>query len=76
MFALNPNRFRTVVVALAVGVVFVGCGGGSETSSRDATATSSAGPPAAQLVDLVGGGQIDLNSIEGTDTVLWFWAPW
>lgn len=28
------------------------------------------------LVSLVGGGQLDLNSIEGTDTVLWFWAPW
>lgn len=28
------------------------------------------------LVVLVGGGQLDLNSIEGQDTVLWFWAPW
>jgi hypothetical protein len=31
-------------------------------------------------VSLVGetttGGQIDFNSLEGTDTVLWFWAPW
>ena len=30
----------------------------------------------ADLVDLVGGGQLDLNSIVGQDTVLWFWAPW
>ena len=22
------------------------------------------------------GGQIDFNALEGTDTVLWFWAPW
>ena len=25
---------------------------------------------------LVSGSQIDAGSIEGQDTVLWFWAPW
>lgn len=33
-----------------------------------------------EALSLVGetttGGQIDFNSLEGTDTVLWFWAPW
>lgn len=24
----------------------------------------------------VAGGQIDFGSLEGQDTVLWFWAPW
>lgn len=37
---------------------------------------SSSQAPVGELVNLVGGGQLDLNSIEGTDTVLWFWAPW
>ena len=39
-------------------------------------APSSSEAPVGELVNLVGGGQLDLNSIEGTDTVLWFWAPW
>ena len=26
--------------------------------------------------DLIGGGQIDANSLAGQDIVLWFWAPW
>ena len=28
------------------------------------------------VFETVSGGQFDLNSLEGTDTVLWFWAPW
>jgi len=24
----------------------------------------------------IGGGQIDLGSLQGQDVVLWFWAPW
>lgn len=30
----------------------------------------------ANLVDLAGGGQLDWNSLQGRDVVLWFWAPW
>lgn len=53
----------------------------SPTSSAAPSPTSSDAPstteaPVGELVNLVGGGQLDLNSIEGTDTVLWFWAPW
>lgn len=44
----------------------------STTAAPETTTTAQPG----ELVDLVGGGQLDLNSIEGTDTVLWFWAPW
>ena len=29
-----------------------------------------------RVVATAAGGQIDLNALEGTDTVLWFWAPW
>ena len=28
------------------------------------------------VVSTVAGGQIDFGSLEGQDTVLWFWAPW
>ena len=46
--------------------------GGSDTTAAPTTTAIQPG----DYVNLVGGGQIDLNSIEGQDTVLWFWAPW
>ncbi len=46
----------------------------AETTTEAPTTTTAA--PAGDFVNLVGGGQLDLNSIEGQDTVLWFWAPW
>jgi hypothetical protein len=39
-------------------------------------------PPAVSVPELtgsfttIGGGQIDLGSLQGQDVVLWFWAPW
>ena len=48
----------------------------SSSSSTSTSSTTTTEAPAGDLVDLVGGGQLDLNSIEGQDTVLWFWAPW
>lgn len=42
------------------------------TPTPESETTVSAG----NVVPLVGGGQLDLNSVQGTDTVLWFWAPW
>ncbi len=47
----------------------------STTTSLDEPTTTTAAP-VGDLVNLVGGGQLDLNSVQGTDTVLWFWAPW
>ena len=48
----------------------------SSLATPTTTAPSTTAPVEPELVDLVGGGQLDLTSIEGTDTVLWFWAPW
>ena len=50
----------------------------ANTESRDGDVAGDAPESAAQSVVLptVGGGQIDLGSVEGTDTILWFWAPW
>ncbi len=28
------------------------------------------------IIPTADGGQIDFGSLEGQDTVLWFWAPW
>jgi hypothetical protein len=49
-----------------------------------APATDSTAPEASaaeeaaggRVFDTVSGSQIDFGSLEGQDTVLWFWAPW
>lgn len=46
------------------------------TTTAEPATTTTESQVDENLVWLVGGGQLDLNSIEGTDTVLWFWAPW
>ncbi len=46
----------------------------STTSTTTTTTTTTTEAPA--VWNLVGGGQIEPGSIEGQDTVLWFWAPW
>ena len=51
------------------------------TTSESASASEVSESPADQALpgpvfETVSGAQFDLNSLEGTDTVLWFWAPW
>jgi hypothetical protein len=43
------------------------------STTTTTTTTTIEAPP---IWNLVGGGQIEPGSIEGQDTVLWFWAPW
>jgi hypothetical protein len=48
----------------------------STTTIAESAVDTTSEPSAGEQVGLVGGGQLDLGSIEGMDTVLWFWAPW
>jgi ABC-type glycerol-3-phosphate transport system substrate-binding protein len=68
------RRTRLLASALAALLLLSSCG----QSSSTATADSAAGDVAETVgvVSTVAGGQLDLASIEGQDTVLWFWAPW
>lgn len=81
-----PALWATVVVLLLIAAA-CGSTGDDESSldtasdSADETASSDqSDPPTSQsqanLVDLAGGGQLDWNSLQGRDVVLWFWAPW
>jgi len=78
--ARNPLRAILLALVASATILLAGCGSSAANTATSGTSPSdtpeSASPPAAQVVNLVGGGQIDLNSTEGTDTVLWFWAPW
>lgn len=52
-----------------IATLAMACGGsGVETTAADTALTGTA--------DTLAGGQIELTSLEGQDTVLWFWAPW
>lgn len=42
----------------------------------EATAAPSLAERVSVPLESVSGSQFDLGSLEGKDTVLWFWAPW
>ena len=58
----------------AIAALATACGGsGVEITAPDTTAADTA---LTGTADTLAGGQIELTSLEGQDTVLWFWAPW
>ncbi len=75
---MRSHRFLIPLVA-TVALVAAACSSDdSDTAGSDATASEAAS--SAELLDfsaeLLDGGEFDAASVEGTDTVLWFWAPW
>lgn len=71
-------------VALSAGETSSGKTDSSSDTADDATSpTATSGADDTTVAwdhnwtgDLIGGGQIDANSLVGQDVVLWFWAPW
>lgn len=59
---------RSVSLLVAIALVMAACGG--DDAAEDTAA------PEPLVADTVDGGQVDFNDLEGTDTLLWFWAPW
>ena len=72
---MQRRGLRSVFLTIAaIATLATACGGsGAETTASDATATDNA---LTGTADTLAGGQIELTSLEGQDTVLWFWAPW
>jgi hypothetical protein len=72
---MQRRGLRSVVLMIAaIATLATGCGeSGVETTAPDATAADTA---LTGTADTLAGGQIELTSLEGQDTVLWFWAPW
>ena len=68
------RRTRLLASALAALLLLSACGASSSTETADNAAADAV--DMAGVVNTVAGGQLDLASIEGQDTVLWFWAPW
>jgi hypothetical protein len=70
---------RLLLVLAAVSVVVAACGGDDGADPAAQPAGADAAPaeyPAFMASTVLGGPQIDLGALEGTDVVLWFWAPW
>ncbi len=80
-----------LTLAAAVALVVTGCGGGAAPATDGAgpapgsAASQDAGSAAASQIaqatasleaSTLGGGQFDFAGLDGTPTVLWFWAPW
>lgn len=49
---------------------------GNASSAQETEPDAAEGPTAPVLVELSDGSQLDWNSLEGKDVMLWFWAPW
>ncbi len=76
---MHSNRLRVPALVLALSFVLVACGGGGSTTNsggNSAGEPTASGPPGSVTVDQLGGGELSLASLDGQDTVLWFWAPW
>lgn len=70
---------RLLVPLAAIAVVLAACGGDDGATPAAQPAGGGAAPaeyPAFMASSVLGGPQIDLGALEGTDVVLWFWAPW
>jgi len=48
----------------------------ASSPTNDAPSNDDGETGTTELVATAGGGQIDWNSLQGQDVVLWFWAPW
>lgn len=76
---MDMTRLRAAAVVAALSFVVAACGGGASTTDASAQPASESAPAAPVIdgvFDTVSGSQIDFGSLEGQDTVLWFWAPW
>ncbi len=68
----SARRFgASVLVTMAL--VAGGCGDSTDSGQTSAASEVQSDQGVARTAD---GGQIEWASLEGTDTVLWFWAPW
>lgn len=76
---LRPRRQRLLALLAGVAVTALlagGCGDDADGDAAGAPIDPGDVWPTGLAGELVGGGQIDANDLEGRDLVLWFWAPW
>jgi thiol-disulfide isomerase/thioredoxin len=67
---------RALAVVLGIGLVAAACGGSSSGGGSQGALGDVAATAAGFTAATVGGGEFDSASLEGSPSVLWFWAPW
>ena len=69
---------RLLTVLLAAAVVLTGCASGEGSSGTTGTVElgQSGDTEGGIVLPTASGGQIAVNDLVGTPTMLWFWAPW
>ncbi len=76
--ASGPRRTR-IALFLFLSFLIAACGSASFATNSSGAATpdtTSAAPLLSDEFTTLSGETIDLGSLEGQDTVLWFWSPW
>lgn len=64
---------RTLAALVVLALLAAACGGVVEEAEFTAPAD---GPLLVGEFETLAGGTVDLDSLQGQDVVLWFWAPW
>lgn len=76
-----PRRIGAVAAILAFALIAAGCAvegseGADAAASESAQSEGQTSTTESLVLPTADGGQIDWNSLEGQDVMLWFWAPW
>jgi thiol-disulfide isomerase/thioredoxin len=70
------NRTRLLSLTAAVALTLAACGGSDGGTGAAVSSANNSSDGISFTAATLGGDTIDSGSLEGTDTVLWFWAPW
>lgn len=77
---MRPHLRVLLPVLATVALLAAACGSDSSDTADPGGASSGGSADGEELLDFtaarLGGGEFDGASVVGTDTVLWFWAPW
>ena len=73
---MTPLRTRALVIVVAVVAILAAACGGGDAEDSTAAAEPQLTDTAEFTAATVGGREFNAASIQGKDTVLWFWAPW
>ena len=73
------RRKTLLVFALLFGLLATACGSAATETQAQTEVSESSATEGARLsgeYDTVSGETVQLSSFEGSNVVLWFWAPW
>lgn len=76
----TPRWRRTLTVVVALLICLTACGTTTDQSSTDAAGEATGVETITERLQgdfaTISGNEISLESLQGSDVVLWFWAPW